>query len=612
MSMRNQFLAIKNAKLFEQIKEFIILGQYKEALEAIETLDIDYLRNKDQSKARVDAWRGMCIIGQGKYQDGLKTIERILQADLDDSYKEAILDATISKAFALSALGQIEEGLETCRKAEDMLKKHDLTTRENMARLAKVLTLQGLNTLHKGDIDLAIEIYLQSHPLLEELGNRKSASAALHNVGSAYRVIGNLDQALEYVSQSREVSEEIGYTPNIAGTITTTGIIQYQKGNLDEAAENLDRSISMFQEIGNKVYLARSLYYAVIIAVNQDQLKKAERFIDQMKEIDAGVESLLINQHYRVAKALWLKARGDVDSLEEAHQLFEQVVNEKITYFEVTFLSLLSLSDLLLDQLKISGNEKIMGQIKEYAEMALEIATSQGSHWLKAETYCLQAQISLVELEYENAKRLLTQAQLIADEKGLDQLARKISGEFDELLQKEEEWTKLTMKRASVVERVHAAQIDERVERMAKIREAEAPMIATDDPVQFMLMSAHGGFCIVSKEFQTTFNVDESLISGFLSAITSFSDEVFSLPLDRIKVGEYFILFRAVVPFLFCYVFKGESYTALKKVDQVIEKLQEDSVIWNSLEKTVDSGLLNPDTNLIVEQVVTQVFQATA
>lgn len=595
-------------KLFEQIREFMILGQFKDALDSIESIDLQYL--EEEQRTRIDAWSGMCIIRQGKYQQGLELVEKIIEThNSDPKSKEALLDAVVAKAFAQSALGQIEEGLDMCRHAEDMLKTLDLTTRENMARLATVLTLQGLNTFHKGDLETAIEIYLQSHPILEELGNRKSASAALHNVGSAYRVIGNLDQALEYVIESKRVSEEIHYIPNLAGAITTTGIIQYQRGHLEEAAENLDKSMKMFQEIGHKVYLARSLYYGVIIAIEQGLLKKAEWFLDQMKGIDEEVDSLLVDQHYRAAKALWLKARSDSDSLRDAQELFEQVVNEKITYFEVTFLSLLSLSDLLLDQLKSSGNEELMVKIKEHAEMALEIAISQGSYWLRAETYCLQAQISLIELEYENAKRLLTQAQLIADEKGLHQLARKISNEFDELLEKEEKWTELTMNQASMLERVEVAQIDERVERMARIQEAEAPIAAQDDPIQFMLMSAHGGFCIVSKEFQTSFKVDESLVTGFLSAITSFSDEVFSMPLDRIKVGDYIILFRAVVPFLFCYVFKGESYTALKKVDKIIEALQEDIDLWNSLENTVDSGLLNHETNHTIEQIVTEVFQ---
>lgn len=610
--MRDKFLSIKFQKRFDEIKELMILGMFKDALDAIEILDIQYFEDKEYYRQRLEAWRGMCITRQGRYQEGLEIAETLIQHRDESFHEEAVLDAIIAKAFALSALGQIEEGLKMCKKAEEILKTLDLSSRENMARLATVLTLQGLNTLHRGDIEAAIEIYLQSHPLLEELGNQKSASAALHNVGSAYRVIGDLEKALEYVSESKRVADEIGYIPNLAGAITTTGIILYQKGQLKEAADALDQSMKMFREIGHKVYLARTLYHAVIVAVEQNQMERAKYLLDQMKDIDAELDSLLINQHYRVARALWLKSSSATDAHQEARGLFEQVVNEKITFFEVTFLSLLSLSDLLLDELKQTGDERIMSTIKEYAEMALEIATNQGSYWLRAETYCLQAQISLIEFEYDAAKRLLTQAQLIADEKGLDKLARRISQEFDDLLQQEEKWTELTMNKASVAERLDIAQIDERVERMAKIREAASPAAVHDEPIQFMLMSAHGGFCIVSKEFQTSFKVDESLVSGFLSAITSFSDEVFSMPLDRIKVGDYILLFRAIMPFLFCYVFKGESYTALKKVDQIIELLRDDHTIWNSLEQTVESGLLDDRVTEAVGEIVGEVFRIVA
>ncbi|TXT55650.1 MAG: hypothetical protein BAJATHORv1_30030 [Candidatus Thorarchaeota archaeon] len=612
MSMREKFQKVRNDKLFDEIKEHMIMGQFKDALEKIDLLDLQYHSDAEKAKLRIKAWEIMCITRQGKYQEGLQLADEFLQSYNDEElYKEPILDIIIAKSYSFSALGKIDEGLEMCRKAEEILKNLDLTTRENRARLASVLTIQGLNALHQGDLDLAIEIYSQSYPILDELGNKKSAAAALHNIGSTYRVMGYLDRALEYVEMSRAISEEIGYTPNLAGAYTTTGIILYQKGRLKEAADSLEKSLDMFGEIGHKVYLARGLYYAVIIEVAQKNLERAEEYLFQMASINDELESLLISQHYRVAKAIWLKAKADPVSLQQAQELFDCVVDEKITFFEVTFQSLLSLSDLLIDQMKRSESEKDIAIIKEYTEIALELATSQGSHWLEAETYCLQAQIALVELEYEEAKKLLTKAQLIADERGLYQLARRISNEFDELLRKEERWTEISKKGATFSERVEIAQINERVERMAKIQEAVPLQESKDQPIQFMLLSAHEGYCIVSKEFETTFKVDESLVSGFLSAITSFSDEVFSLPLDRIKVGEFILLFRAIVPFLFCYVFKGESYSALKKVEQIIEYIQQDEDLWSSLEDTIDTGKQNTLVNQQIQRMVTEVFQMT-
>ncbi|MBD3404768.1 MAG: tetratricopeptide repeat protein [Candidatus Lokiarchaeota archaeon] len=613
MSMRDKFQKVRSKKLFNEIKEHMIMGQFKDALEKINSLDVQYLPDSEQVELRIEAWKIMCITRQGKYQEGLKLADAFIQSCVEEELcREPILDTIIAKSYSYSALGKIDDGLDMCKKAEQILKNLDLTTRENRARLASVLTIQGLNALHQGDLELAIEIYSQSYPILDELGNKKSASAALHNIGSTYRVMGDLDRALEYVEMSKAISEEIEYIPNLAGAYTTTGIIFYQKGQLEKASDNLDKSLEMFRDIGHRVYLARGLYYAVVIAVAQEDLKRADEYLNQMSAINNELDSLLISQHYRVAKALWHKSKGEPTDLQIAHDLFEQVVNEKITFFEVTFQSLLSLSDLLLEQMKSSDSEEHMGSIKEYAEMALEIAVSQGSHWLEAETYCLQAQIALIEIDYEKAKQLLTKAQLIADDKGLHQLARRISKEFDELLRKEERWTEISKSGASVSERLEIAQINERVERMAKIQEAVTPDEEKDQPIQFMLLSAHEGYCIVSKEFETSFKVDESLVSGFLSAITSFSDEVFSLPLDRIKVGEFILLFRAIMPFLFCYVFKGESYSALKKVEQIIEYLKEDEVLWMSLRETIESGKLNNQVNQEVQRIVTDVFQIVA
>jgi len=143
---------------------------------------------------------------------------------------------------------------------------------------------------------------------------------------------------------------------------------------------------------------------------------------------------------------------------------------------------------------------------------------------------------------------------------------------------------------------------------MVKRQDPDSPEIVKEDPIQFMLIAAFGGFNVVSKEFQKGFRVDESLVSGFLSALTSFSDEVFAMPLDRIKVGEYIMLMRAELPFLFCYVFKGESYSAMQKMTHFIDSLKIDSQLWNSLETTVESGAVDQQTKATVEQMIVEIF----
>ena len=140
------------------------------------------------------------------------------------------------------------------------------------------------------------------------------------------------------------------------------------------------------------------------------------------------------------------------------------------------------------------------------------------------------------------------------------------------------------------------------------MQETDAPELVKEDPIQFMLVAAYGGFSVVSMEFQEGFKVDESLVSGFLSALTSFSDEVFAMPLDRIKVGDYIMLMRAELPFLFCYVFKGGSYLAMQKMSQFIETLRADSQLWKSLETTVTSGEVDHKAKDVVERIIVEIF----
>ena len=47
-------------------------------------------------------------------------------------------------------------------------------------------------------------------------------------------------------------------------------------------------------------------------------------------------------------------------------------------------------------------------------------------------------------------------------------------------------------------------------------------------------------------------------------------------------------------------------------LDQLIEAMQSDAELWNTLERTVESGLLDPTATLSVEQLVTEVFEVAS
>jgi len=100
------------------------------------------------------------------------------------------------------------------------------------------------------------------------------------------------------------------------------------------------------------------------------------------------------------------------------------------------------------------------------------------------------------------------------------------------------------------------------------------------------------------------------LISGFLSGINNFVKEAFEVKgmIRRIMHDEYTLSFDKVDPILFCYVYEGQSYTAMKKLEQLITEVHE-SPVWSALENVGKKGhgLKTGELNQL-DKVISEIF----
>jgi len=128
-----------------------------------------------------------------------------------------------------------------------------------------------------------------------------------------------------------------------------------------------------------------------------------------------------------------------------------------------------------------------------------------------------------------------------------------------------------------------------------------------------LLILKQTGQPIFNKNFlQSKFSKDESLLSGFISSINAFFKEVFetSGSIERIKHQELTVLLKPVEAILFCYVFKGQSYSAIKKLEEFILLLQvEREDTWSALLKQIDTPVpLEKNIVRVLEKVLSDVF----
>jgi hypothetical protein len=81
------------------------------------------------------------------------------------------------------------------------------------------------------------------------------------------------------------------------------------------------------------------------------------------------------------------------------------------------------------------------------------------------------------------------------------------------------------------------------------------------------------------------------------------------LPIERIRYKDYTLVMEYNDPLLFCYVFKGESYSAMQKLDKFIANAIGSSNIWESLRKATITGQTNlVEGNSSIEKWIKEIF----
>ncbi len=462
----------------------------------------------------------------------------------------------------------------------------------------------------KGNLNRALECYQQSLVVFEEIGNKQHIAMIHTNLGSIHHTIGNLEQALEQYEKGLVLVEEIGNKSDIALSLTNIGVVLWQKGaDFDHALECLEKSLALLEEVGNNLDIANALYGLIYVVNDRGISEKARWYLERLLKIHNIEDNKLIRQQYRVAQALVLKKSTRKRDTDKAKLLLRQVVEDEVLEHELFVEAMLNLCDSLLTDLRASGEQKVLEDVRFLVSRLLEVVDEQRSHALLAETYLLQSKLALLELNLKQARTLLTKAQSLADRNGMVRLAMKISREHDSLLKKLSMWERFIEKGASLKELADSAGLREAVIGMIRKRTIEDFEVPEEEPVFLSITHQPDGLVIFSTVLLPEGEISEDLRRTCRDAIRKTIEELSSLSIDRTRLGEYTQLFRSEVPVFVCYMFKGQSYSAQQKLTKFMKTLSSTLAVWESLTDAVDrEGILKEIDRTLIEGFVKEIF----
>jgi len=597
------------------------VGKYKEAIE-LGKLAYQLSKKLDLIAESVDALLIKAhVIYFGKREEAIGIImdtERIFKPIMDDStfdYSRQQADILLLRSEICRSKGELNEALE--------LAKECLSIQQNLNKkldLSMIFYHLGMLYLYESDSILGLDYATKSLTIQEELNNQSGIARSLCLVGTSYFVKGDFEQALKLGRQSLKITKisflaKLEVLDLLAMVYLTRGqldrAIKYRnreskiaqkenyyeqhimstygigttyrtKGEFDLATKYLKTSLDMSKKFKATFGIQASLFHLILTNLDNDNLDQAKLYLNQFEEFADKTESKVFKNTFLLSKALVLKNSGRIRNFTEAEMILKQITEREIETPILYRLALVNLCELFLEEIKFTNNVEVLDEIGPLINKTYKIAEKQNAYSWLAETILLQAKLALIQMDFDKAKQLLTQAQRIAELHGFVLLALKISTEHDNFFAQLNEWNKLKKINAPMSERIELASLNGVVDRMQGKSTIDPPVITPEIPV-LLLIIGEGGFPLFSYQFEKEYVFEEDLLSGFLAAFNTFSGELFSKELDRVKFGEFMILMQTIETFSVCYLFKGQRYSAKRKLSQFTTSIKKNSSIWEAL-----------------------------
>ncbi|MHA2008410.1 MAG: tetratricopeptide repeat protein [Promethearchaeota archaeon] len=617
------------SKELTQAQQFIREGKFEDSLQLLSDFE-ERKNNSLQDIVSCHLIKCILFFNQGLLKKVVKFTEQTYKESLGLEKNILSVDSLIFLAHAHILLFNLKLADKIIKQGEELLKTiTEVSVINKNRREAFILYLKGMMAdpyfSSTGDVNLALKLYKHGLALGESVDDKVRISSSLIRIAWGIGMnIGDLDLALDYVDraltlskdndykliiiwalhvkatiyhnrgevtrsislykQSLAMSKELNHEGFISGTLNNMADAYRMKGELDQALECSEQSLEILSKFGELMFVANSHDYLIQVLIEKGDLEQAREKFNQLEQLNNQLKDKYTNEFYLYNKALLLKESSRISNRGKAEEILKQILEEEDVFWEINQKALLLLCELLLLELQMTGDLEVLVEVESYITRLLDFAEKSHSYWIWGETFLLQAKLALTSLNLKEARRLLTQGQKIAEKYGLNLLAKKISNEHDELLTKLKIWESIDKSETPIAERMKLSRLNEQMGNMIRRHAIEDLEFSEEEPM-LLLIVTEGGTPIFSQSFVEAQVFEDHLFGGFLSAINTFMDEMFSEGLDRVIFGEHTLVMNSISPFFMCYIFKGQSYQAQRRVRYFIDKIQRNKDVWETFNK---------------------------
>ena len=581
---------------FSKVQTHLKKGDFSEALLLLEeNFEDNILSQEDAIKARI--LQIEILNYQSNYKQSLDIAEIALQQSIETQNKILIVDSILAKVKTLSLLGELTKAENLIQTCFDHLSPKGNKTIEVQKRISAIYHLQGFMNFKRGELKQAFLLYQKSLSFFEKIKDKIGIASVKIRIGDIYNYRGEVEQALNCYETSLGIYDELEWEIKVVVLLNKISKVYHVTGHLEDALIYYKVALTKAEKIENKLLSSNILLNLIFLLVDRKLTDDVTEFLNKLNSIQEENEFQIIKQRYRIAQGIVLKDNSRLLSRMKAQEIFKEISEEEIIDYEISILAMFNLLESLLYELSLSGNIEALDEAKKLLIKLQKIAEKQNAYSLLAKTSLFESKLSLLELNFDKATTEISKALTIAQSKGLTSLAILISIEQDNLLEQKKKWEEVILDEIPFSKRIEMARMENLFDFMVDYKYIKSSDIVHESPILLTIVS-DDGISLFTHLFDETIKVDSFLVSGFLSAINAFGEEVFAASgsIETIKHQEYTILIRQREKFLFSYVYKGQSYHAIQKLEKFLNNICTNKDIRSNFEiyKTTHRSLDEP------------------
>ncbi|OJJ14740.1 hypothetical protein BKI52_41635 [marine bacterium AO1-C] len=174
------------------------------------------------------------------------------------------------------------------KKALGFGKEALLLAKTNKYTQGEAVALKNIGVLYQyqGNYPQALENYLQSLKIFEQIKDESGIANVLNNIGIVYRNQGNNKKALTYFVRVQKIDEANGDQTGLASILNNLGSIYYQEDNFEKAQEYFEKSLKIEESLKDDAGISISYNNLGLVALAEKKVEKAIDYYTKALKLD--------------------------------------------------------------------------------------------------------------------------------------------------------------------------------------------------------------------------------------------------------------------------------------------------------------------------------------